>query len=70
MPFTFPDEKIEELRVICERQYGRAVSTEEARVTANNLLELYRCFCELARKCGVQPLSPPETQDQFHEQEV
>ena len=62
MPFTFSDEKIEELRLICEQNFGQDFSTEEARVMSNNLLELYRYFCELERKRG----SSSQTEQEDH----
>ena len=48
MQFSFSDEKIEELQKLVTEEFGKPVTLEEARVMADNLLELY----DLLRNIG------------------
>ena len=48
MQFSFSDDKIEELRKLVAEEFGKPVTLEEARVIADNLLEIY----DLLRNIG------------------
>jgi len=50
MKFAFSDEKIEELRKLVEAEFDEPVTLEEARVMADNLLELYELLCRIAQQ--------------------
>ncbi|MBL4783842.1 MAG: hypothetical protein JKY49_00280 [Cohaesibacteraceae bacterium] len=49
MLYTIPDEAIEELHIICSKELGEEMSVDDARFTGNQLLNLYRCLCEIAK---------------------
>jgi len=60
MQFSFTDEKIEELRVLIEKEFGEPMTYEEAQVMANNMLELYRLLSDLGRNTTDDPASQPK----------
>lgn len=50
MKFSFSDDKIEKLRLICEEEYPRKFTDGEAREVANPLFDLYAFLFEQSRR--------------------
>jgi len=50
MAFAFSNEAIDELQRIIEDEFREPVTTEDARVAAHNLLELYQLLSDCAAR--------------------
>lgn len=48
--FDISDEKYEELRLILEKQNGRAYTLEEAKEIGDGLIDFYALLLELSKK--------------------
>ena len=63
MRFRFSDEQVEELRLICERDYQRSVTQLEARQMSGALFDLYEWLIDLVQSGRIDHLTRPEDVD-------
>lgn len=62
MPIQFTDESIETFRIACEDYYHEPISTMDATIMLNNMLELYNYLNEFAHECDFDPNRKPTSE--------
>ena len=64
MYMQFSDDQIEELRLICEEDFGEPVTPLEARQMAMTLCDLHQWFFDLISSGKVDHLKPVPSEDE------